>query len=1082
MKIIAKLLSFTLLLGVISYIGVCFYVDSHKKDIIREIETFFSENCNGSLKIGDASLSSWTQFPSASFSAKNISIANASSTGNEQEAIKIGAVYFKISIANLLKKKFQVKSLNLSDIEVKLLTQEDSVKAPSLLKDNPEKQETKSPFLLEKKTEINLKNIKLIMQDFQKNKSYDILVNSINGTIDVNQNSIEADIALDAVIPELAFNTKSGSFFNGARLQGDITPEIDLKKSIITIPAFNLKIDEQEFAVTADINAKEGEFLFVLENDRTDYEASTKLLPKNLQKKLADYAIQNSIYTYTTLKGSFAKGSNPLVHIKFESDNNAAIIKNDVQLDALSFKGAFKNRIYDDNRADTEDKRNIKLNFSEMTGVYKGVNFNLNDAVLKSTPKVKTWVELELNSKGDAAQLNTIFNSDTFFFREGTFAVNAKIKGDATYPETLLNSSAIEFQVNDSYIVHGREISKIPINTLDLDIHHNKAVIKSLEVPFNSGDEIEFYGTIDNLTSLFTGNIKNAIRSDIHVEANELKWEELLVFFHKEERGAINESSATKNDLKKTLNAIYSKFNPRLNLAVDKFFYDNLVLNNFESKIFFKEKGRLVLEETIFKINENGGLDLYAELDITEEDETNIDIELNANGKSDELNSFFDNDKFLLKGGRFNLSTKFNGDIAQADELIASSTAVLQLTNTSISYEPTGVAIPVKAMELDILSDNANLKTLEIVLPSGDFIDFSGKVVNLTSLLFEERENEEKVFSSLKMYSPKLAFKELIDLFDIFHTDPTEKENKPKNGIKDILKDIYSNYNPKLDVVVDEFKFKNTTVQDLKTDLFFENKDSLYLEHADFKFYGKPVKLDAHIDISDSHNTLFAASFNTGPLRFSELLNSFDYFNMETLKQTEKLDGAISMDGYLQGEANDEDGLIGQTLNGKLAFSIEDLEIKGFEPIIKAANTVFRKKRFEDIRFNTIEDVIYIDNNVVEIPQMEIQSTAFDFFVEGHLGFEDKDTNVWVSVPLANLKHRDITDIPDKKGAIDSGRKIYIEATNEGEDKLRYKLHLTNKKLFEQKHILNQYREKHKEEIKLRRQHRREARKKGRKS
>ena len=504
MKIIVKLLSFTLLLGIISYVGVCLYVDSHKKDIIKEIETVFTQNCNGSLTIGDASLSSWTQFPSASFSAKNIVVDNTSSTNDNQEVIKIGAVNFKISIADLLKKKFQVKSLNLSDIEVKLITQEGNIEEPLLIKKNTENQESKSQIYLEKKTKINLKNVKLILQDHQKNKSYRILVNSINGDFEVNENSIKTNLALDAIVPELAFNTNNGSFFNGAKLKGVIKPEIDLSKNTIAVPTFNLKIDEQEFAVTADIDAKKGEFLFVLENDQTDYEASSKLLPKNIQKKLADYAIQNNIYTHTTLKGSFAKGSNPLVDIKFESDNNKAVIKNDIQLNALSFKGAFKNRIYDDIRADTEDKRNVKLNFSEMTGVYKGVNFSLNNAVLKSTPKVKTWVELELNSKGNAAQLNTIFNSDTFFFREGTFAVNAKIKGDATYPETLINSSAIEFKVDNSVIIHGQEISKIPVKTLDLDIHNNQATIKSFKVPFNSGDEIEFYGTIDNLLSLFT--------------------------------------------------------------------------------------------------------------------------------------------------------------------------------------------------------------------------------------------------------------------------------------------------------------------------------------------------------------------------------------------------------------------------------------------------------------------------------------------------------------------------------------------------------------------------------------------------
>ena len=1080
MKIIVKLLSFTFLLGLILYVGVCFYVDSHKKDIIREIEAVFSENCNGTLKIGNASLSSWTQFPSASFSAKNINIANTSALSNKQEAIKIGAVSFKISIIDLLEKKFQVKSLNLSDIEVELITQEGNITSSSLIKDNPEKQENKSQFLLEKKTKINLKNIKLIMQDFQKNKSYHILVNSINGTIAINQNSIKADIALDAIIPELAFNTNSGSFFNGAKLQGNISPEINFGKNRITIPTFNLGIDEQEFAVTTEIDTKKGEFLFVLENDRTDYDASRKLLPESIQKKLADYTIENSIYTHTTLKGSFAKGSNPLVHIQFETDNNKAVIKNDIQLDALSFEGAFKNRIYDDDKADRLDKGNIKLSFSEMTGVYKDVNFSLNNAVLKSTAKVKTYIELELNSKGNAAQLNTIFNSDSFFFRKGTFNISAKIKGDATYPETLLNSSAIKFQVDNSYVVYGQEVSKIPIKTLALDIQNNKAVINSLKVPFNSGDEIEFYGAIDNFTSLFTSNKKNTIRSNIHVKANELRWNDFLVFFHKKNSAATNESSLPTNDLKQTINAIHSKFNPRLNLSIDKFFYDNLVLNNLKAELFFKKKGELTLEEVVFNINENGELNLSGELDTTQENETNIAIELNANGKSDQLNTIFNNDKFLLKGGRYYIRTKFNGEISQIDELIASSTAILQLNNTSILYQPTDVAIPIKAIELDILSDNANLKTLKIVLPSGDFIDFSGEVVNMTSLLFEERKKEEKVVSSFHMHSPKLAFKEVINLFDLFHATSEEEESKPKNGIKDILKDIYSDYNPKLNMVVDEFKFKNMIVQDFKTNLYFENRDSLYLEQADFKFHEKPIKLDAHIDISDSHNTLFSVNFNTDRLSFSELLHSFDYFDIETLKQTEELDGAITLDGHVQGKASDDDGLIGQTLNGKLAFNIEDLKLKGFEPLVSVASKIFRKKRFENIRFNTIEDVIYIDNNVVEIPQLEIQSTAFDFFVEGHLGFEDKDTNVWVSIPLANLKHRDITNVPDKKGAIDAGRKIYIEATREGADKLKYKLHLTNKKLFEQKHILNQYRVKHREEIRLRRQHRREARKEGR--
>lgn len=156
------------------------------------------------------------------------------------------------------------------------------------------------------------------------------------------------------------------------------------------------------------------------------------------------------------------------------------------------------------------------------------------------------------------------------------------------------------------------------------------------------------------------------------------------------------------------------------------------------------------------------------------------------------------------------------------------------------------------------------------------------------------------------------------------------------------------------------------------------------------------------------------------------------------------------------------------------------MELKNFSPITNIAKKIFRKKRFEDIRFAPIKDKIYISNNTVEIPQFEIQSTAFDLFVEGHLGFKNKGTTIWVSVPLANLKHRHIINIPDKKGYIDAGKKIFIEISNENEEekKIDYKLHLTNKKLYEQKHILGQYKKKHKEEAHLRRKHRRAIRRK----
>ncbi len=207
-----------------------------------------------------------------------------------------------------------------------------------------------------------------------------------------------------------------------------------------------------------------------------------------------------------------------------------------------------------------------------------------------------------------------------------------------------------------------------------------------------------------------------------------------------------------------------------------------------------------------------------------------------------------------------------------------------------------------------------------------------------------------------------------------------------------------------------------------------------------------------------------------------KLLISFDYFNIPSIKEADKIDGKVSVNTQIEGDLIDSTGIISNSLKGTIGFDLEEMEIKGFDPIIKVGNIIFKKKRFEDIRFGSIENVLYVANNTVEFPLMEVKSTAFDFFVAGHLGFEEVPTNLWTGIPLSNFKSRDLTNIPNKTGYIEAGKKIYIEAKSDkkNKNKIKYKLHLSEKKYFKERDSLSEYRIQMKEDRLLRRKYKRD--------
>ena len=93
-----------------------------------------------------------------------------------------------------------------------------------------------------------------------------------------------------------------------------------------------------------------------------------------------------------------------------------------------------------------------------------------------------------------------------------------------------------------------------------------------------------------------------------------------------------------------------------------------------------------------------------------------------------------------------------------------------------------------------------------------------------------------------------------------------------------------------------------------------------------------------------------------------------------------------------------------ETILADCDIVIKDGELSGFEPMQKLSRFI-DVKELEDIRFSTLTNQIYIRNEEVVIPRMDINSSAFDLTGSGLHGFDNKFTYK-IKVSLSDLLSR----------------------------------------------------------------------------
>jgi hypothetical protein len=1009
--------------------------------LVVKIEKILNENRKGKIIFDSISVSSITKFPNIEVKIYNLKMIDSLYENHKRETVFLAEVSTSISIIDALNEEIKITAISAKKGHINIFVDDDHYTNTYVFKANKKKTpEAFSLKIIENDIDVLIENIEFTFIEKIKNKRIIAHLNKVDFTIDATNLKIP-NVNLDVLMKEMGLNLEKGTFFNNARCVGSFHPKFNKDLHTIEVPEFSLKIDEQLFDVSANINTETKNFVFLLEVDKVHFTKTNLLLANNIKSRLEGFDIVKPFKVKAKIAGKFEYRNLTLVELQYETADNEIVYKKDsLHLKNINFKGKFINRLYPDSTL-LENRTNYTFSFDSLSGNYLDIPFKLSGLSLKHDYSKPLQLATKFEINGKITSLNDLINSKEYNLTKGIFQVDGNYKGEINSLSGIFKSSEINLKIKGLRIKSKDHSSRFNIPLVDVKINHNYAEINKLIVDLDKKERFQINGSFTNFGTLLTNDESNLPTvSTVNISSKYINFNSLLKSF-----GAQDKQSESKNlaKVKKSINTLVSKFNPRITFSIKELDFFEIPFSNIDVEANYRN-GKINIPN-ISGEYKNGGAEANLSIDLKpkknrrNEEVLKLNMLLKVNGKIEHWAEILHNEKFFFQDANYTMVMNFNNEASNIPELINHSKIELDVDEGSMYYKPANLTLPFNKISISIKNKNAFLNDFKLNLPNNQSLHLKGEITNFIEL-FDDSIIDNNITSSITVFSKDINFSNFMDTFN-----PNPQKSKKKNNVKTILNDLYIKFKPSLHLDFERLSYNSVMLENVNANLIFKDVNTLSIDNAYCYFYQKKLTLDAAFDISQDTQTKFTTSFSLDDFAIENLMSSFKNFGYKKLDKPAEITGIINLKADFNGLINDAEGVIYDSLEADLSYNIKKLILNNFQPIIDAGNIVFRKKRFEEIKFANINSSLTIKNNIISIPSTSVQSSAFDFFIEGKLD-NASHTDLWISIPLSNLKRRDLTQAPSNKDYKEAGRKIYLEIKADEEGELEHKVYLRNKK------------------------------------
>lgn len=689
--------------------------------------------------------------------------------------------------------------------------------------------------------------------------------------------------------------------------------------------------------------------------------------------------------------------------------NNIYVESGDIKI-SLDAQG---NPNYNILKSDSSAENNISFNLEKIVLQDVMVNYsnlsidqNHQIYVKDVTSKLKVMEKVYyIGLKGDLF-IYQIGVSGKEYFKDKALTINSE---QEYYEESRLykiHPSSLTFQGSE-FLLSGFYESKDK-NEIDLHLKAEKSTIANLVslLPENINREISIYESSGNI--FFEATVKGFITADQNPQVNVNFGFENASFYHPEFNKKIEKATlkgSFSNGSAQCLRTCFLKLSD-INASFNgKNFVGNFELDNFENPFL--------------KFNAAGSLDVASLVQFYPiENVTNasgiLDVNLSFEGKSEDLRT---------SEGKERVNAAGEISVKDLNFTIESQKCTYKEFNGSFTFNKN-----------DVLVNN-----LSGYIGNSDFI-LDGTFKNFIPKMIFDKQG---MMIDARLTSRTINLDELLTVFASDNTSTLPPDaNNPYPHLSD--------YKLKLDCDISNLTFRRLHAKNLKAELDF-NQPLATVKNASLEMAGGKIKLNSSIRFISKERIELNSKTSISGIHIDSFFYVFENFNQDFLID-KNLKGEFSGDIRLFFVMNHEMDINPPSIVATIDATIVNGQLNNFAPM-KSLSKLVDEKQLENIRFSELKNKVYIENEKIVIPEMEIKSNISNISVQGTHTF-DQHLDYQLTVPLKNFKKKPKTDKDEAFGAIEQDKKgnslifLTIKGTSDNY-KIAYDTKKTGKKIKE---------------------------------
>jgi hypothetical protein len=945
-----------------------------------------NKQIDGELVVDTSRISLFKHFPSVGVSLRQGKLfSNKERTGPALFAFE--RFYIGISIPDLLDGKYNLRRFSVTGGRLDIVRDVDGninleriLSAPPDTVASDERESGSFDINLQK---ISFKRTRITFTDYTDGHQYSTNIAQLTSSL--TSDSSRVTINLTSEMEADITGANDSSMFRHKKLQLDLSAYYSIQDKHLTIDTGSVKLHDAAFNITgtADLSGTP-DVDFRIKGNKPDFNLFAAFMPDDVRTSLQRFSYDGRIHFDGLVKGKVASDTLPYIEIAFGCEDgwlhNEEV---DERVDQLGFKGFYTNGAERSLR--TSELHITNMNARPGKGIFKG-NFALRDF---TDPHILMQIqsELELKFLGDFFGITDLKQ----FTGRIELEMDFKEIVDLKLPEQSL--SKLKEGVQSRLLIEDLSfrIPGYPHRVQNVNVHakmeQGRVILDSAVMRIGDSD-LKVTGSISDVLA-FIRDHRKTVAVNINAQSKQLLLKELLSYdtalanrFDEDIRN-LNISTTLRTSIAELLNpaplplgsfevkdlrASFRKY-PHVLKGVDADvrILDTILLVKIFDGVVDSSDFRLTGHVKNYKIW----------FDSLMKGRTQIAFDFKSQR--------FAFDDFTVKGHRRFIPRAYRHERLDSAWLSAKVDLRYDTAFKFARAEITNITGILRQHKLKVKNVQGRIKygnnrviafdTLKGMVGKSDF-DITMRLYNGESKSMKKRTNYVHIKSDL------LDFNE-ITAYD-FSTPPPRKRKRDSTALVVVKKDSsahakafniftlpFSDFNLSADV--GRLRYNKLGIRALKARVRITEDHFLYIDTIGMKIAGGTIAVKGEMNGADTTKLFLKSRIVVDQIDLEKVMLKLDHFGQDVMIN-KNVKGKLS--GEIVSTVRVHPDMVPLVHNSSAHLDIKILDgtLVDFAPM-QAMSGYFKDKNLRLIRFDSLKNELTFSNGVIDIPEMNINSS-----------------------------------------------------------------------------------------------------------